>query len=85
MAADDVGPNRKVYEAPRIHAELIEAGVHAARKRLARLMRRSTPITCTALSTRRKSQIATLVDLQMTVDVRAKMLCPSLRHNTVWF
>ncbi len=28
--------NRKVYGAPRIHAELADAGVHVARKRIAR-------------------------------------------------
>jgi putative transposase len=33
--------NRRVYGAPRIHAELTEAGVHVGRKRVARLMRRA--------------------------------------------
>ncbi len=31
--------NRKVYGAPRIHAELADAGVRVGRKRIARLMR----------------------------------------------
>ena len=38
--------NRKVYGAPRIHAELTEAGVHVGRKRVARLMRRAEIVGC---------------------------------------
>lgn len=33
--------NRRVYGAPRIHAELADAGVHVGRKRIARLMRQA--------------------------------------------
>ena len=38
--------NRRVYGAPRIHAELVEAGVHVSRKRVARLMRRAEIVGC---------------------------------------
>ncbi len=38
--------NRKVYGAPRIHAELAEAGVHVGRKRVARLMRAADLVGC---------------------------------------
>ena len=38
--------NRRVYGAPRIHAELVEAGVRVGRKRVARLMRRADIVGC---------------------------------------
>jgi len=38
--------NRKVYGAPRIHAELAEAGVQVGRKRIARLMRAAEIVGC---------------------------------------
>ncbi len=38
--------NREVYGAPRIHAELAEAGVRVARKRVARLMRAAGIVGC---------------------------------------
>ncbi len=38
--------NRKVYGAPRIHAELADAGVHVGRKRVARLMRAAEIVGC---------------------------------------
>ena len=38
--------NRKVYGAPRIHAELAEADVHIGRKRVARLMRQAGIVGC---------------------------------------
>ena len=38
--------NRKVYGAPRIHAELTEAGVRVGRKRVARLMRAAENVGC---------------------------------------
>ena len=38
--------NRRVYGAPRIHAELAEAGVRVGRKRVARLMRQAGRVGC---------------------------------------
>ena len=38
--------NRRVYGAPRIHAELAEAGVPVGRKRVARLMRQAGIVGC---------------------------------------
>ena len=38
--------NRKVYGAPRIHAELAEAGIRVGRKRVARLMRAAQIVGC---------------------------------------
>ena len=38
--------NRRVYGAPRIHAELTDAGVHIGRKRIARLMRQAGIVGC---------------------------------------
>ena len=38
--------NRKVYGAPRIHAELTEADVRVGRKRVARLMRQADIVGC---------------------------------------
>ena len=38
--------NRRVYGAPRIHAELAEAGVRVGRKRVARLMRQAEIVGC---------------------------------------
>ena len=38
--------NRRVYGAPRIHAELAEAGVRVGRKRVARLMRAAGIVGC---------------------------------------
>lgn len=38
--------NRRVYGAPRIHAELAEAGVQVGRKRVARLMRQAEVVGC---------------------------------------
>jgi putative transposase len=38
--------NRRVYGAPRIHAELADAGVRVGRKRVARLMRRAELVGC---------------------------------------
>ncbi|WP_188959680.1 IS3 family transposase, partial [Modestobacter marinus] len=38
--------NRRVYGAPRIHAELAEAGVQVGRKRVARLMRQAEIVGC---------------------------------------
>ena len=38
--------NRKVYGAPRIHAELAEAGIRVGRKRVARLMRQAEIVGC---------------------------------------
>ena len=38
--------NRQVYGAPRIHAELTEAGVQVGRKRVARLMRQAEIVGC---------------------------------------
>ena len=38
--------NRRVYGAPRIHAELAEAGVRVGRKRVARLMRQADLVGC---------------------------------------
>ncbi len=38
--------NRRVYGAPRIHAELAETGVHVGRKRVARLMRQAGIVGC---------------------------------------
>jgi putative transposase len=45
--------NRKVYGAPRIHAELVDADVHVGRKRVARLMRQAGIVGCH----RRKHQL----------------------------
>ncbi|MEP7092334.1 MAG: IS3 family transposase, partial [Nocardioidaceae bacterium] len=47
--------NRKVYGAPRIHAELIDADVHVGRKRIARLMREAGIVGCH----RRKHKLGT--------------------------
>ena len=38
--------NRKVYGAPRIHAELADAGIRVGRKRVARLMRQAQIVGC---------------------------------------
>ena len=38
--------NRKLYGAPRVHAELADAGVHVGRKRVARLMRDAQLVGC---------------------------------------
>lgn len=38
--------NRQVYGAPRVHAELTDAGVHVGRKRVARLMRAAQIVGC---------------------------------------
>ena len=38
--------NRQVYGAPRVHAELADAGVHVGRKRIARLMRQAELVGC---------------------------------------
>ncbi len=38
--------NRKVYGSPRIHAELVDAGVHVGRKRVARLMKAADIVGC---------------------------------------
>jgi putative transposase len=38
--------NRRVYGAPRIHAELKDDGVHVGRKRVARLMREGDLVGC---------------------------------------
>lgn len=38
--------NRQVYVAPRLHAELADAGVHVGRKRVARLMRAAQIVGC---------------------------------------
>jgi putative transposase len=38
--------NRRVYGAPRIHAELADAGVQVGRKRVARLMRQAELVGC---------------------------------------
>ena len=38
--------NRQVYGAPRIQAELVDAGVHVGRKRIARLMRAAGLVGC---------------------------------------
>jgi putative transposase len=38
--------NRRVYGAPRVHAELAEAGVQVGRKRIARLMRAAGIVGC---------------------------------------
>ncbi len=38
--------NRKIYGSPRIHAELVDAGVHVGRKRVARLMRNADIVGC---------------------------------------
>jgi putative transposase len=38
--------NRRVYGAPRIHAELADAAVHVGRKRIARLMRQAGIVGC---------------------------------------
>jgi len=38
--------NRRLYGAPRIHAELLEAGVRVGRKRVARLMRAAEIVGC---------------------------------------
>jgi putative transposase len=38
--------NRRVYGAPRIHAELADAGVQVGRKRVARLLRRAEIVGC---------------------------------------
>ncbi|HEX8508655.1 MAG TPA: IS3 family transposase [Propionibacteriaceae bacterium] len=43
---DAFDSNRKVYGAPRIHAELIDADVHVGRKRVARLMRQAGIVGC---------------------------------------
>ncbi|MEJ7691080.1 MAG: IS3 family transposase [Nocardioidaceae bacterium] len=47
--------NRKVYGAPRIHAELADADVHVGRKRIARLMREAGIVGCH----RRKHKVGT--------------------------
>ncbi len=47
--------NRKVYGAPRIHAELADADVHVGRKRIARLMRQAGIVGCH----RRKHKVGT--------------------------
>nr|WP_222273294.1 IS3 family transposase [Modestobacter marinus] len=47
--------NRRVYGAPRIHAELAEAGVRVGRKRVARLMRQAGIVGCH----RRKQPLST--------------------------
>jgi len=47
--------NRKVYGAPRIHAELADADVHVGRKRVARLMREAGIVGCH----RRKHKLGT--------------------------
>ena len=38
--------NRRIYGAPRIHAELADAGVNVGRKRVARLMRAAEIVGC---------------------------------------
>ena len=38
--------NRKIYGSPRIHAELLEVGVHVGRKRVARLMKAADIVGC---------------------------------------
>lgn len=43
---DAFDANRKVYGAPRIHAELADADVHVGRKRVARLMRAAGIVGC---------------------------------------
>jgi len=43
---DAFDTNRKVYGAPRIHAELSDADVHVGRKRVARLMRAAGIVGC---------------------------------------
>ncbi len=43
---DVFAANRSVYGAPRIHAELTEAGVHVGRKRVSRLMREAQIVGC---------------------------------------
>jgi transposase len=47
--------NRRVYGAPRIPAELAEAGVRVGRKRVARLMRRAGIVVCHRASVRSRS------------------------------
>ncbi len=38
--------NRKLYGAPRVHAELADLGVHVGRKRVARLIRNADLVGC---------------------------------------
>jgi len=52
---DAFDSNRRVYGAPRIHAELIDADVHVGRKRVARLMREAGLVGCH----RRKHKLGT--------------------------
>jgi len=43
---DAFDANRRIYGAPRIHAELADADVHVGRKRVARLMRQAGIVGC---------------------------------------
>ncbi len=52
---DAFDANRKVYGAPRIHAELAQADVRVGRKRIARLMRQAGIVGCH----RRKYRVGT--------------------------
>ena len=56
--------NRQVYGAPRIHAELADAGVHVGRKRIARLMRQAEIVGC-----RRRKRSFSITRQDPKVDV----------------
>jgi putative transposase len=74
--------NRKIYGAPRIHAELADAGVRVGRKRVARLMRSAEIVGChrrkrSFAITKQNPQAAAAPDL---VDRKFVATCP----NQLW-
>ena len=52
--------SRGTYGVPRVHAELRDTGTRCSRKRVARLMRESSPATTTSIRARSSSMVRTL-------------------------